>query len=232
MHRHRQRAGRRIAGSIRYRNADGTVKAIVCSGISSSTRCPLIRSMRLIAGEFIGVVNSPLTGLVILRGARHLHLDAVHRQCCVVGKPIRFEIFAVDQAHSNGWCILPCAVLQRNGAVFAVQIHGKGTSAEKVMGRMLTGTVGKGAFVHHDLGFVLCRCYLGLVLIPLDGDGQRRLRRITVRIRDGVGEVFLPALAIRHIHLFAKLVGIGAVRVQHQRAELTLHGLAQRSTFN
>ena len=99
MHRHRQQSGRRIAGSIRHRNVDVVRKRVIFA--DALTR------VSLLSGQSITVLNIPLTGLVILRGSRHLHGDAVHRQCCVVGKPLRCEIFAVDQAHGNVWCVRP-----------------------------------------------------------------------------------------------------------------------------
>ena len=99
MHRHRQQSGRRIAGSIRHRNVDVVRKRVIFA--DALTR------VSLLSGQVITVLNIPLTGLVILRGSRHRHSDAVHRQCCVVGKPLRCEIFAVDQAHGNVWCVRP-----------------------------------------------------------------------------------------------------------------------------
>ena len=99
MHRHRQQSGRRIAGSIRHHNVDVVRKRVIFA--DALTR------VSLLSGQSITVLNIPLTGLVILRGSRHRHSDAVHRQCCVVGKPLRCEIFAVDQAHGNVWCVRP-----------------------------------------------------------------------------------------------------------------------------
>ena len=45
MHRHRQQAGRRIAGSIRHRNVDCTGKSVLCADVTSTThvRLPLIQ---------------------------------------------------------------------------------------------------------------------------------------------------------------------------------------------
>ena len=98
MHRHRQQSGRRIAGSIRHRNADDVRKSVIFA--DALTR------VSLLSGQSITVLNLPRT-VVLLLGSRHLHSDAVHRQCCVVGKPIHVEIFAVDQAHGNVWCVRP-----------------------------------------------------------------------------------------------------------------------------
>ena len=90
---------------------------------------------------------------------------------------------------------------------------------------MLTGTIGKRAFIHHDLGFVFSRRHRLLLIAP-DGDGQRRFRRIAVRIGDGVGEGFRNALALLYIHVLVQLVRIGAVRIQRQLAV----GAFQRAT--
>ena len=215
MHRHRQRAGRRIAGSIRHRNIDAVRKRVIFA--DALTR------MSLLSSQTIFVLNLP-RAVVLLRGARHLHDDAVHRQCFVGGKPILVERLAVDQAQGNGR-VLPSAVLQRNGAVFAVQIHGKRVLTGNAVHYMLTGTIGKRAFIHHDLGFVFSRRHRLLLIAP-DGDGQRRFRRIAVRIHDGVGELFRNALAFQHVHVVVQLVGIGAVRVQRQLAV----GAFQRAT--
>ena len=90
---------------------------------------------------------------------------------------------------------------------------------------MLTGTIGKRAFIHHDLGFVFSRRHRLLLIAP-DGDGQRRFRRIAVRIGDSVGEGFRNALALLYIHVLVQLVRIGAVRIQRQLAV----GAFQRAT--
>ena len=98
MHRHRQRAGRCIAGSIRHRNADDARKRVIFA--DALTR------VSLLSGQAITVLNLP-RAVVLLRGARHRYLDAVHRQCFVGGKPILVERIAVDQAHGNVWCVRP-----------------------------------------------------------------------------------------------------------------------------
>ena len=91
---------------------------------------------------------------------------------------------------------------------------------------MLTGTAGKRTFIHHDDVFTFTKCSPGHVFIARNVYGQRRFRGIAVRIRDGIGKVFRIGLAIRHVHVVVQLVGIGAVRVQRQLAELPAHGLA------
>lgn len=220
MHRHHQRAGSHIAGGIRHRNVDAVRKRVFFADGTSTPRI----LVSLLPGQLICVFNLPRTAGRLLRGVRHRYLDAVHRQCFVLGKPLRCKIFAVDQAQGNGR-VLPSAVLQRNGAVFAVQIHGKRVLTGNAVHYMLTGTIGKRAFIHHDLGFVFSRRHR-LFLIAPDGDGQRRFRRIAVRIGDGVGEGFRNALALLYIHVLVQLVRIGAVRVQRQLAV----GAFQRAT--
>ena len=98
MHRHRQRAGRRIAGGIRHRNIDAVRKSVLCA---DGTNTPHI-IVSLLPGQLICVFNLPRTAGLSLRGARYLYLDAVHRQCFVDGKPILVERIAVDQAQGNG----------------------------------------------------------------------------------------------------------------------------------
>ena len=220
MHRHHQRAGSHIAGGIRHRNIDAVRKSVICA---DGTSTPHI-IVSLLLGQLICVFNLPRTAGRLLRGSRHRYLDAVHRQCCVGGKPCLVERIAVDQAQGNGR-VLPSAVLQRNGAVFAVQIHGKRVLTGNAVHYMLTGTIGKRAFIHHDLGFVFSRRHRLLLIAP-DGDGQRRFRRIAVRIHDGVGEGFRNARVLLYIHVLVQLVGIGTVRVQRQLAV----GAFQRAT--
>ena len=220
MHFHHQRAGSHIAGGIRHRNIDAVRKSVICA---DGTSTPHI-IVSLLLGQLICVFNLPRTAGRLLRGSRHRYLDAVHRQCCVGGKPCLVERIAVDQAQGNGR-VLPSAVLQRNGAVFAVQIHGKRVLTGNAVHYMLTGTIGKRAFIHHDLGFVFSRRHRLLLIAP-DGDGQRRFRRIAVRIHDGVGEGFRNARVLLYIHVLVQLVGIGTVRVQRQLAV----GAFQRAT--
>ena len=91
------------------------------------------------------------------------------------------------------------------------------------------------AFVHHDAGVARFRSihrHHGHVLIALDGDGQRRFRRVAVLIRDGVGELFRVRRALRHVHARVQRVGVGAVLVQRQRAVGAVHRLTQRAAFN
>ena len=91
------------------------------------------------------------------------------------------------------------------------------------------------AFVHHDGGVARFRRlhrYHGHVCITRDGDGQRRFGGIAVCIRDGIGEFFRPGVARGHVHTRVQLIGIGAVRVQGQRAMETLHRSARRTAFH
>ena len=189
MHRHRQRTGRRIAGGIRHRNVDFVGKRVIFA--DALTR------VSLLSGQAITVLNLPRA--VLLRGSRHLHDDAVHRQCFVGGKPILVERLAVDQAQGNGR-VLPSAVVQRNGAVFAVQIHGKGTSARGLMA--------------------------GIVRIHHIAVGQQRLihdNGVGTRVGRGKVQFFRVGIAIgvrgRH-----RNVGVGAVFLDFENEVAVLTG--------
>ena len=189
MHRHRQQSGRRIAGGIRHRNVDFVGKRVIFA--DALTR------VSLLSGQAITVLNLPRA--VLLRGSRHLHDDAVHRQCFVGGKPILVERLAVDQAQGNGR-VLPSAVVQRNGAVFAVQIHGKGTSARGLMA--------------------------GIVRIHHIAVGQQRLihdNGVGTRVGRGKVQFFRVGIAIgvrgRH-----RNVGVGAVFLDFENEVAVLTG--------
>ena len=138
-----------------------------------------------------------------------------------MGKPRRGERNAVDQAHGNGR-ILPSAVFQHNGAVFAVQIHRERPVAGNTVYRMLTGTAGKRAFIHHDDGFVLCRLhrYVGRTEIPGNRNRQLAVRRVSVRIKTAVIENQTRESILRHIIVRIQGKGVAAVLSKRQRPHL------------
>ena len=63
-------------------------------------------------------------------------------------------------------------------------------------------------------------------------DGKLGFRRIAVRIRDGIGELFRVRRAIRHVHARIQLIGVGAVRIQRQLAVLAVHRLTRRAAVD
>ena len=202
VHFHRERAFCRIARGVRHADGNFARQGLV--------RRRIVGAMRLGTGKLVTIVHRP--GAVrTLRRAGHGHGNAVYRHHAAR------HIGAVA-GHGH----LPAAFTAHGDhAVFAVQLHRERTGAGNAVFRMLTGTSLKRAFVHHDVGVARFRSihrHHGHVLIALDGDGQRRFRRIAVRIHDGVGELFRPCRTLRHVHTGIQLVGIGAVRVQRQRA--------------
>ena len=218
MYFYRERTFCRIARGVRHTdgNAARELVRMVVTGSGSF--------MLLAAAKLVDVVHRP-AAVRSLRRAGHRHGNAVHRH------HVARHIGAVA---GNGH--LPAAFAAHgNHAVFAVQLHRKRTTAGNAVFRMLTGTAGKRAFVHHDVGFTRSRCHHrhhGHALITRDVDGQRRFRGIAVLIRDGVGELFRVRRALRHVHARVQRVGVGAVLVQRQRAVGAVHRLTQRAAFN
>ena len=218
VHFHRERAFRCIARGVRHTDGDFARQ--------------LVRMVVTVSGSFMMLVTSKLVAVVhrpaavrSLRRAGHGHGNAVHRH---------HAARHIGAVAGNGH--LPAAFTAHGDhAVFAVQIHRERTAAGNAVFRMLAGTADKRAFVHHDVGVARFRRlhrHHRHVLITLDGDGQRRFRRIVVRILDGIGELFRNALALRHVHTGGQLIGVGAVRIQRQRAMLAAHRLAQRTAFD
>ena len=68
-------------------------------------------------------------------------------------------------------------------------------------------------------------------LVTSDVDGNRCLRCVAVRVRDGIGEGFRKGLALRNIHPLVQLVAVGAIRVQSKLAVLSLYRLAKRTSL-
>ena len=119
---------------------------------------------------------------------------------------------------------------KRDYAVFTVQLHRKRAFAALTM--PFTTVFRLRAFVHHDVGVTRFRSshrHHRNVFITFNGDGQRRFRRIAVRIRDGVGEGFRNGRVLRHVHAGVQLIGIGAVRVQRQLTIITFQRSADRT---
>ena len=218
VHFHRERTFCRIARGVRHTDGD-FARQLVRMVVTGGGSC-----MLLVAAKLVAVVHRP--GAVrSLRRFGHGHGNAVHRHHAA-----RHLGAVAGHGHRP-------AVLTAHGdhAVFAVQLHRERIGAGNAVFRMLAGTSLKRAFVHHDVGVARSRRrhrHHGHVLITLDGDGQRRFRRIAVRILDGIGELFRNALALRHVHTGGQLIGVGAVRIQRQRAVGAVHGLAGIATVD
>ena len=218
MHFHSQRAFCRITRGIRHTDGDAA-RQLIRMVVSGGGSC-----MLLVTAERVAVIHRP-RAVRRLRRAGHRHGNAVHHH---------HAARHIGAVAGNGH--LPAAFTAHGDhTVFAVQIHRERTAAGNAVFRMLAGTVGKRAFVHHDVGVARFRRlhrHHRHVLIARDGDGQCRLRRIAVRIRDGIDEFFRNALALRHVHTGVQLVAVAAVSVQRQLAMLAAHRLAQRTAFD
>ena len=186
VHFHRERAFRRIARGVRHADGD-FARQLVRMVVTACGGC-----MRSFTVQRVAIVHRP-RAVRSLRRAGHRHGNAVHRH---------HAARHIGSVAGNGH--LPAAFTAHGDhTVFAVQIHRERTATGNAVFRMLAGTADKRAFVHHDVGVARFRRlhrHHRHVLIAPDGDGQCRLRRIAVRIRDGIGEFFRNALALRHVH--------------------------------
>ena len=107
-------------------------------------------------------------------------------------------------------------------------------AARRLLVRMGFAAAGiKTGLVHRGRRIVRSRhADAGRVPVARDVDGDRRLGRVPVPIRDGVREVLRDGLALRDVHTGIQLVAVRPVRIQRQLAILALHRLPQRPAFD
>ena len=202
--------GGRIARGVRHQDRELARQGLV--------RRRIVSAMLLATTQFIAIAHRPLAihKLGMHVGKRH----AMHGLCFAAGRSFTSGYGDREAAHFNR-------------TVLTLQVHDERAVAALAMA--CTTVFRLAAFIHHDVGVARSRSihrHHGHVLITLDGDGQRRFRRIAVRILDGVGELFRVRLAIRHVHTGGQRVGVGAVRIQRQRAVGAVHGLAGIATVD
>ena len=172
--------------------------------------------MRLISLEFVTVVHRP--AVCTLRRVGHRHGNAVHRN----RRRFRLAELTVLNLQLN----LLLAIAKRNHAVFAVQIHRERSAARSAVIRMLTGTIGKRAFVHHDVGFAGARrsdVYRGHIAVAIDRDRQLGSGTVAVTILDRIAEFDTCRLTTAQIRVRLGRKRITAVGIQRGNTVLRIY---------
>ena len=211
VHLHRERTTSRIARGVRHTDGNLARQGLV--------RRRIVSAMHLGTGKRVVITYRP-RAVRTQRRFGHRHGNAVHRH---------HAARHIGAIAGNGH--LPAAFTAHgNHTVFAVQLHRERSAAALSM--PFTTVFRLPAFVHHDVGVTRFRSshrHHRNVSITFNGDGQRRFRRVAVRIRNGIGKLFRPCRTLRHVHTGIQLIGVAAVRIQRQLAVSTFQRAADRT---